>query len=266
VDHNHYLNTWQDAGLYPKTESDHVGGVNFLSFEAGERDYLRIKGRDSTAPAESDGEQNYVGAFPPGPVVNGGDWFTRLQRQWRDTDLKSASNSPTPVHRRPNAEKPFVIIRSGGKERKEFKRFAEAIATLRAGDGIEVHGNGPFSVPAVRLEGKGLVIRAAESYRPVFVASKSAAEHYAWFEVQGGPLTLEGCDFHAGVQTVAFVGGGGDWIWQNCRFLVGPGGLLEATGPRLTICDSLIWSGGVAIRAKSHTDVELTNNVIRSGR
>lgn len=82
VGYNHFLNTWQGDNLYPETESDQVGGLEFLSLEADQKDYLRIKDRKLMARAESDDEPNQVGAFPAGPAPNEGDWFTRLRERW----------------------------------------------------------------------------------------------------------------------------------------------------------------------------------------
>ncbi|HET6879681.1 MAG TPA: protein kinase [Pirellulales bacterium] len=171
------------------------------------------------------------------------------------------------LQRTTDREKPFVVVRAEGKERKEFKRFTEAIALLRDGDAIEIHGNGPFSIPRLRLDNKGLTVRAAPGYRPVLVAKDKLAYLAPWFEIYGGSITLDGCDFYSDDANWAFLGEGPQWEWRNCRFIT-HGGLASLPGPgqRLTIRDSLIWTIGSpdlqVIHCRSDTQIELVNNVV----
>jgi hypothetical protein len=61
---------------------------------------------------------------------------------------------------------PFVVLRRQGGERA-CANLHEAIGLARAGDTVEVRGNGPFVLPPVTLA-RPLVIRAAPGYQPVF--------------------------------------------------------------------------------------------------
>lgn len=81
-----------------------------------------------------------------------------------------------------DSPQPFVLARPGAAN-AAFKHLAGAIAQLKDGDTIEVHGNGPFPVPEVRLDGKALIIRAAPGYRPQFVPRNVSYNppDYSWF-------------------------------------------------------------------------------------
>jgi hypothetical protein len=64
-------------------------------------------------------------------------------------------------------DKPFVLVQADGR-REEFKQAGDALAVLQDGDAIEVYGNGPFTLPQVQLDGKGLTLQAGPGYRPCF--------------------------------------------------------------------------------------------------
>jgi WD40 repeat protein len=235
----------------------------------------------SVVTEDSGVEASELSKRPTDKAIDGGRIPTRITSEERmkapatapgangpDAENSAPRNGdprpPSTVDRPPisDAPKPFVVVRAGGKDRQEFKRFADAVSTLRNGDEIEIHGNGPFSVPAIRLDNKGLVIRAAPGYRPVLVASGSLAPDKAWFEVRGGSLNLEGCDFHGGGEAVSFRGGGAPWEWRNCRFWSRAGLFALVDGP-LAIDDSLVWSGQLSVRGGRQAKLELTNNIMR---
>lgn len=160
-------------------------------------------------------------------------------------------------------ENPFVLMRAGG-QREEFKYAAEALALLKAGDAVEVHGNGPFRVPAVRLN-KGLTLRAAPGYRPRFVLTKPDKGNWGSVDVRG-PLKVEGCDFFSFVSLeMMFSGGGGPCEFRDCRcFYRARWGdfLIWKDAPSVCVRDCLILNVGIATDAKK---VELLNNIFFLG-
>ncbi|MBI3469602.1 MAG: serine/threonine protein kinase, partial [Planctomycetes bacterium] len=147
----------------------------------------------------------------------------------------------------PDRAKPFVLLGANGTARGEFKQFAAAVAVLQDGDTIEVYGNGPFKVPAIRVQDKALILRAAPGYRPVFVPTGTLAGGM-WFEFQGGALTIEGCHFRCPTDLVA--------------------GFLSHTGPKLRVTDCLIWMPGIGsggVFWLGAADSELRNNIVLAG-
>ena len=103
--------------------------------------------------------------------------------------------APTQPGQSPDKEKPFVLVR-GGKQAAEFKSFAGVMPEIENGDTIEVHGNGPFEMGKLALQGKNVTLKAAAGYRPRFLPHASAyrGDTY-WIKAIDGDLTLEGCDF-----------------------------------------------------------------------
>ncbi len=163
--------------------------------------------------------------------------------------------------------KPFVLVRAGGSSPAEFKHLAEAIALLRNGDAIEVHGNGPFRVPEIKLDGKGLTLRAGPGYRPRFVpgAVSYAPPAYAWFDVRNAPLLVEGIDF-ADTAGNTFVGEGAPWELRNCRFLKSAGCVVDSTGTHLKVENCLLTiQSSTLFSMKKPGDLEFRNNVVFLG-
>jgi hypothetical protein len=68
-----------DDGLVRRHE-DLISAPEYLSIEPADRNYLRLPA-DSIASAAGAGGAwtRYLGALPPGPPPEAGDWFTRLQ-------------------------------------------------------------------------------------------------------------------------------------------------------------------------------------------
>ncbi len=166
---------------------------------------------------------------------------------------------------------PFVLVHAGGKSREEFGSLDGALGALTDGDVIEVYGNGPFTLGIVKVQTKGLRIKAGKGYRPQFVLSKKSSGHYHWFEIDNAVLDIEGCDFRCGTSVVfSFMAGTGPvWEFRNCRLLGATVGFINYQGPHLRFIDCLI-SGfnpngsegfgphGVA----SH--LEMKNTIVRS--
>ncbi len=179
---------------------------------------------------------------------------------------------PGQLSRAADLDKPFVLIRDG-KQVRDFKTVAGVLAELTAGDEIQVHGNGPFVLPQVYLTDKGFTLRAAPGYRPRFIPSPSAAEqaaspaHSPWLHVQGGAVTLDGCDFDfVGNAGHMAIGSGGPWRITRCRLYQPDAnhtqGLIYYTGPKLHISDSVLICGFSygGIFLTENAELEFQNN------
>jgi hypothetical protein len=170
----------------------------------------------------------------------------------------------------PDRDNPFVLV-GGGGDRVRFKTFADALAGRKEGDAVEVHGDGPFTMPAAEVDGRGLTLRAAPGFRPVLVARVEEGSKRPWLTVGGGTVVVEGCDFHS--QTI-FAGRvidgaaepkpAGPWTFRNCRFWVtGAGGLIHCAAPRLVVEDCLIFVAyGEVLSLAPRVELRLTNNVL----
>jgi hypothetical protein len=166
---------------------------------------------------------------------------------------------------------PFVVVRRGG-ERRGFKAFADALAERKEGDAIEVYVNGPFPLPAIEVDGKGLVLKAAPGYRPVFAARVDEGARRPWLAVLGGEVVVEGCDFHGDTVFPGwFLDSGPEpspaepWTFRNCRFWVnGVRGLMACAAPRLRLEDCMIVAAPreTLVSLALGADLEMTNNVV----
>jgi hypothetical protein len=173
----------------------------------------------------------------------------------------------------PGKDRPFVVVRGG--ERFGFQTFAEALGQRQGGEAIEVHGNGPFAVPAAEVRGTGLILRAAPGYRPVFVAQVEDGARSPWLAVLGGAVLVEGCDFHGDAIFPGWFFDSGPepapaapWTFRNCRFWGnGARGLIAYAGPRLRVENSLVLTGfGEALLSLGlRADLEMTNNLVHVG-
>ena len=98
---------------------------------------------------------------------------------------EGASNGPPEPGPRPAAG--FVIAGS----QPVFGQLADALAAARAGDVIEVYGNGPYATPPLRTDGRALTIRAADGSRPVFLADAPGLRPFLHADAD---LSLEGLE------------------------------------------------------------------------
>jgi hypothetical protein len=168
-------------------------------------------------------------------------------------------------------DKPFVVVRQQG-ERRGFDTLADALADRGPGTAVEVHGDGPFAVPPLRIGGSGLVLKAAPGCRPVFVAQVEEGTRLPWLAVLGGEVLVEGCDFHGDTPLPTWFFDGGPeprpaapWTFRNCRFWVnGPRGLIRNAGPALRLEDCLVASSytEALLSLGRRTDLEMVNNVV----
>ncbi|MDB5386305.1 MAG: Serine/threonine protein kinase [Planctomycetaceae bacterium] len=187
---------------------------------------------------------------------------------------KNNSTGPEKASGNADLDKPFALIRNGQKV-SEFKTGAGALAELQAGDELEVHGNGPFTLPQIHLEGKGLVLRGAPGYRPRFVPTTSAAEqmrsiYNPWLWVKNGALELDGCEFDSIPGTGhMFVGEGGSWRITHCRLYqpdANNQGVIKYSRGKLHISDSVLLCGYSygSILLEDNIELEFVNNLFWS--
>src|SRR5262249_43444957 len=128
----------------------------------------------------------------------------------------------------------------GGME--EFETLAEAVAAARAGDTIEVRGNGPFVVEPIGVD-KALRIRAAQGCRPVVQMSPKTELGGAALVSAEAPLGLQGLQFQESAQEAPSSGQRPIIIWSerapvhlpNCRFLVRDHAAIVYGGPLLEV-------------------------------
>lgn len=91
----------------------------------------------------------------------------------------------------PNA---FVLLGSKGAEIRKFDTLIEAVQHASDGDTIEIRCNGPFISKQIKIEVRGLTIRAGSGYRPVIRIPPELPE-YDLISVGGpGRLVLEGLE------------------------------------------------------------------------
>jgi WD40 repeat protein len=92
------------------------------------------------------------------------------------------------------AERPaasFVVLARGGQPERPYDSLAEAVAGARAGDTVEVRGDGPFVSPPVFVR-KALTIRAGEGARPVLELGPAYVRGTLPLLEATAPLVLEG--------------------------------------------------------------------------
>src|SRR5262249_40316947 len=89
--------------------------------------------------------------------------------------------------------KPFVLAGNDGQAEVGFATLAEAVASARTGDAVEIRRNGPIVVHPISVP-VALAIRAAEGYRPVIQLSpEGVASNGAILDTKS-PLILEGLE------------------------------------------------------------------------
>lgn len=73
--------------VFPKPPGNVLGVPRLLSHNIASRDFGRISDGDSLAHRGLGGEwPSYVGALPPGPAPQDGDWLTRLTGRWKQAE------------------------------------------------------------------------------------------------------------------------------------------------------------------------------------
>jgi WD40 repeat protein len=170
------------------------------------------------------------------------------------------------------AAAPFLLVAADGKPRSAHANLPDALEARHNGDLIEVHGNGPFTVPNKQELGtKDLRLRAAPGYRPRFLRGLEAGQGH-WFSIKGGAVHVEGCDF-LNVATMKgswFLGHGPVLEFRSCRLLHTRGSqTITFSGARLRMEDCLFVAvtvhAGIIVEGKEKAEVELINNILVSG-
>lgn len=160
------------------------------------------------------------------------------------------------VARKPNPEKPFVLMGAGGVKR-EFKSWTGALAELQAGDTVEIGGQGPYLMPSVPFNHLNVTVRAAEESRPELIF-KGTAFHNASLQLYGLDMV-----FHearqggaAGLDSSTV---DSNWVISRCR--IKASGLGFSTRTNLQVSDSLLLVSRLGV-AGDGTTAEFRNNVI----
>src|SRR5262249_26899909 len=150
-----------------------------------------------------------------------------------------------------------------GQPVREFRTLAGAIAELQKGDAVEVHGNGPFRIGRVKIEGQGLTLRAAPGYRPRLEMAESVGPPQGgavWFTVRGGGLTIDGCDLVGTTAAHFFHHAGGPLHLRRCRLLQCYSIGTYEQGPEVRLEECFIHCYyGLGVQAPKAV-VEVTNN------
>ena len=99
-------------------------------------------------------------------------------------------------HPSPNtvSEPPFAILAHGERHETVHPTLADAVASARSGDTIEVRGNGPFLTKPISLRRKALAIRAGRGFRPHLLCQPDDPKVNAPLLATGAPLLLEGLE------------------------------------------------------------------------
>src|SRR5262249_40592775 len=90
--------------------------------------------------------------------------------------------------------KPFVLSGNGGRADEAFATLAEAVASARTGDAVEIRRNGTIVVDPIHVP-VPLAVRAAAGYRPVLrLSPEGVASNGAILDTKLA-LILEGLEF-----------------------------------------------------------------------
>jgi serine/threonine protein kinase len=240
-------------------------GQRVITVAAGEHD-LEVTVRDAAGEVRFFTRQL--------TLSRGGKQVLNVREELAQAPTPNAKPAPGAAAQlnRQDREKPFVLLQPGGG-RDEFTTLERALQLLGDDNVLEVHGNGPFYLYSTALKDKRLVLRAGPGYRPQI---HGRVKDQPLLQLDGVRLTLDGCDFRLpnGPQSL-LAGTGPAWEFNNCRFLIGPGGggsgMLVYRGPRLAFSNCLIfypshWNHGVWMRAGPGVmGLEITNCLMLVG-
>ncbi len=164
--------------------------------------------------------------------------------------------------RKPDAAKPFVLVRAG-KDHRSYKGLDGVLAELKPDDVIEMRANGPIPIAGQVVLNKTIDLRAAEGYRP-------RLELQGIVQLIGGSLRITGCDVFGNKPGHDLLGGSGHtpgdaglWEFHQCRFLQ-KGGIDYLGGPGMKFKDSLVIST-YGLRVPSESTCSLENCVLVAG-
>lgn len=145
--------------------------------------------------------------------------------------------------------RPYVVVAPDGTPKGEFRYLTDALDVVGQDSIIEVHGNGPFRLPAVEIRDAVLKIRNGKGYRPRFIPPSDFGEGQPeprWLTLENVTFSAEGCDFTGVTRTMTmFAGSGPDWSFRDCRLTLPPcrnGMVIVFRGGHLNLADSLMVS------------------------
>jgi serine/threonine protein kinase len=206
---------------------------------------VRLAGRTE----ELQGASSEAWSLPPGEYL----LLTSLPGQSRQEELIQLGRRDRRVFHVERAparlDGPFVVLSGQGGRERGFASLGEALGQVRAGDTIEVRGNGPFVVPPLRLT-RPLFLRAGEGFHPV-LRHDGRDPRLSLIETDR-PLVLEGLTLEApGVPKGNPVGlihsqrRGAALAIANCRLQMRGSGVLVLfeDGPMLEVHRSLLLRG-----------------------
>ena len=187
------------------------------------------------------------------------DFMAKVDVDQRRVIPQSTSPSITSGLRPPTEfSEPYIILRNG----ETVGKYAELPVNrpeLREEDIIEIRGNGPYALPEI-LSDRGLHLRAAEGFHPVFIPDDSVLPNHHWIFVMKGTLRLEGCEFRRMKENDRELFG----VWGdaceivNCTLARGASNfqsLVECRCPIVRISDSLLIAGAGHVAFKLRSEV-----------
>jgi serine/threonine protein kinase len=115
------------------------------------------------------------------------------------------------------ANPPFVVLSDEGLTTARLPTLMAAVDTAASGSIIEIHGDGPFASPPIKLGGKALTIRAGPGFQPRIDFEPTMTEHRTLLNSYGR-LVLEGLEFGCpDVELLIGISGPALFV-TNCRF------------------------------------------------
>lgn len=146
VDHNGYF---REVRSHMRATTDVVGKFTFLSTQTANADAWRIPSDSPLATGGSGGTlPSYIGALPPGPAPQDGDWFTRLRKHWSNENVqRPQTSSPAETPEPPQLAdwlKGRTILTVSQDGKGQFKTIQEALNQVAPGQAVEVLDRGPY--------------------------------------------------------------------------------------------------------------------------
>ena len=148
--HNCYLEYGKDPNpVTPKRSTDIEDQAEFLSLDPNHRDYLRVPPDSPLGKSAAGGTwPSYIGAFPPGPAPQDGDWFTRLRQRWGEgVSAEKPLSPPVQITEPPPlAEwlKGRTVLTVSQDGKSQFKTIKAALDALKPHQVVNVLDRGPY--------------------------------------------------------------------------------------------------------------------------
>lgn len=156
----------------------------------------------------------------------------------------------------------FVLL-AAGSERK-FDTLDEAVKSARAGDTVEVRGNGPFVTDHIEFK-YALTVRAGVGFRPVLTAVPRNEFPWGNQMVSFAPLRLEGLEVHCASTAHRILAAQGPLWVANCRFRVAnaAGDCIDSRAALvIQNCEMVSTGAALALQCHSEAPYVVTNNIL----